>query len=364
MFFNKFFLYLNRNFTQSVIYIGVLILCCTFIISVFDILNNFKSIIIPFKTIILLAFLKLPFLIGEIFPLIIFISILFTFDKLARSNELVIFLTSGINIWRVIYPVILTSFILGFLFLIVMQPISANFLNKFEYLSRKLKNNSQSSFLVAEDGLFIMETIGNENRVYTSKYVTPTESSFHNFTMIVLNKKNDFQRKIESGKAIFQKGRITLDDNILVTDKTGNEITLGDNIISTNLNFKKILEKFTSPEKISIWKLASISYQLKNSGINSDKFVNYYYKLLFRPFYIISIALVATCFINLNLRSNSNIRILAIGSIFGFLIHSFKEILTTFLISNGLSSPIAQFLPLLVLTTIAIGAIIQKFDSN
>lgn len=363
MILGKLLYYISKNFLTTLLLISSLIIACILVVSFFEMLNSVRGAIVPFLTILKVSFLKLPHLLGELLPLIIFISVLFTFDKFIKNHEMIIFLVSGINIWRIIFPVLLISLFLSISYITILQPISSSLLNKSETLKRKASNND-TSVLVAKNGLYIFEKIDNSSRVYTANFIVPGESALHNFSVIFLNDKHDFLKKIEAEKAILNNGYMKFEGKMFASDQNGNPIDIKNKIIKTKIDIKTLVNKFTTPEKISFWKLSAISSKLNSSGINSDKYINYYYKLLFNPFYIISIVLLALCFLNLNTRSNSTIKLVGTSSIIGFTIHSFKEILTSFLIANEISSPIAQFIPTIILISIAVSVIFQKFESN
>jgi lipopolysaccharide export system permease protein len=343
--------------------ISLLICTCIFCVSFFDILNKIRSSIVPFIQILFMAFLKLPYLISELFPLIIFISLLFMLDRMSKSNELIILFSSGISIWKLITPVLSITFLLSIIFVTIWQPIASVMLNKQEFMISKADKGTQNSMLISGSGLYIHESLNAENRVYTAKNISPSNFTFNEITILILDKKNQLIKKIEADKASLEKNIFELSGSILVTNKFGREIeTIQE--LKTKLDFKYILDKFSSPEKIPFWKLGSLSSHLENSGINADNFINYYYKLLFRPLYAIAVCFLACCFISLNNRTFSNVKLIGMGSIVGLLVHGFKEIFSAYLIANNFSSSVAQIMPLLIIASFSAMIIFHKFENN
>lgn len=357
-------LYLLKNFITSLLTVTSLILLCIFFVSIFDILNKFRNNIVPFSTILKLALFKLPYLLQELFPFAIFISLLFFFDKLVKNNEIIILFISGFSIWKLLIPIISFVLIISISFITIVQPFGARMLTKQENLAYKAEQGGKRSILVANNGLFLFESRETENRIYTAKSISSEKSTFNDITIIILNQKNKFIKKIESQNAKMQGGKILLDSAAYCTNYKGEDIDCSNKVLDTSLDFKYILSRFSSPENISFWKLGALANNLIKSGIGAEKFVNYYYKLFFRPLYIVSIIFLACCFIRLNNRVHSPFRLIGIGSVIGFIVHSFKEIFSTFLIVNQFSNSVAQLLPVVVLFLISITIIIAKFENN
>jgi len=236
-------------------------------------------------------------------------------------------------------------------------------LNKQEFMISKVEKGHSNSMLISGSGLYIHESVAGENRVYTAKNISPSNFTFNDITILILDQKNNLLKKIESDKAVLEKNTFELSGKILVTNKFGEEI---DNVekLKTLLDFKYILDKFSSPEKIPFWKLGSLASHLESSGINADNFTNYYYKLIFRPIYAIAVCFLACCFISLNNRKLSNVKLIGVGSIVGLMVHGFKEIFSSYLIANNFSSSVAQILPLIIIASASAMIIFHKFENN
>jgi lipopolysaccharide export system permease protein len=77
------------------------------IIDLFDHLNKFLDAQMPLIGYILYYTLKTPEIISQIFPLVVFMALLFTLGGLTKYNEIVAMLTAGISLFRISAPLII-----------------------------------------------------------------------------------------------------------------------------------------------------------------------------------------------------------------------------------------------------------------
>jgi len=337
---------------------------CIFFANIFDIMNRTKTSIIPFFSITNLALLKIPFLVNELLPIAILIACLSFFEKFSKRNELIIMFSDGISVWKFIQPLIVFSALIGLISLFLFQPLAAYCLSAEKFLENKIaKIKTINTVSLSDGGLYISEYIDNQHRIYSAKTIAPETFSMSNVTILFLNDDGHFINRIDAKLATLKNKKFDLPLGGSEIDVSGKSVSHTFMSFNTNLDFENILDRFSSPDNISFWKLGNLSHQLINSGINADKFVSYYYKLLFRPIYIVSVILVASCFINLNPRGRIGIRVLGLGAIVGLITHSFREILTAYLISNDSGYVIAQLVPSIIIIVVSITLIVHKFET-
>ncbi len=357
------FIYLARNFLLSLSITICLISSCIFFANIFDILNRLKATIVPLSVIGKLAFLKMPYLINETLPISILISILFFSYKLSRRNELIILFSDGISIWKFLQPIFFITLLLSVISIAIMQPISAYLLTKQEILEKKITNQRiVNSISIADGGLYISENIDDESRIYITKSLSPETSSLLGITIISLDKNYNFIKRIDSPIAILNNKKLELFQGAIEIDQEGEAKYYPYIVLDTNLDFKYIIDRFSSPENIAFWELGNLAKKLTESGINADKFIFHYYKLLFKPIYILSLIFIAACFIRLNPRNVVGVKMVGSAVIVALIIHSFKEVMTAFLFANNFSFALAQLIPIIIIITLSTSMLLHKFE--
>ena len=107
------------------------------------------------------SILKYPSLINEILPFATIVSISFLFRNLINNNELIAMRNIGYSIFNIFFPIALSVFLIGILFLVIVNPLSANFETKFKKI---LNNENQSlySIKITKKQMWIKNKI-NEN---------------------------------------------------------------------------------------------------------------------------------------------------------------------------------------------------------
>ncbi|HQO10437.1 MAG TPA: LPS export ABC transporter permease LptG [Clostridiales bacterium] len=100
-------------------FIGILIMAMAamimvyIIIDLFDHLNKFLDAKMPLIGYILYYTLKIPEIISQLFPVVVFMSLLFTLGGLNKYNEITAMMTSGISLMRISAPLIIFGILLS-----------------------------------------------------------------------------------------------------------------------------------------------------------------------------------------------------------------------------------------------------------
>ena len=123
---------LYRYVTHEIIkYIGIVLTTVVGIymaVDFFERIDNFLEAGLPVsRTLVYLAY-KVPFIVSQIFPVAILLSVLIVIGLMSKSNELIALKTSGISIYSLLKPVLVIGLISsGLLFLLseIIVPIAS-----------------------------------------------------------------------------------------------------------------------------------------------------------------------------------------------------------------------------------------------
>ena len=89
---------------------------------------------VPVGIVALMTLLKLPEIGFQLVPFAILFSAMFLFWKLTRTRELVVVRAYGVSAWQVLSPVIAAAAMIGVLQILVLNPMGAGMLGRFEQL--------------------------------------------------------------------------------------------------------------------------------------------------------------------------------------------------------------------------------------
>jgi lipopolysaccharide export system permease protein len=354
-------IYLSKSYIKYFTIVLLLITGMLVLSNVFDVLHKFKTIYIPSKLIWKLVLYKIPYLLGEISPLLSFISMLFFLRQLTKYNELVIILCSGTHIWKIfIVPVVIT-FLIGAIFVAVINPIGSYGLQKYEKLERSLINKKHSDFIVTKSGILFFEEYSGTNRVIQAESINLATKELKGITILFIDSNNSLLQRIDADKAILNNGNFQL---FKLTDNFNDGSQEYDNLtIPTNLSMNEFIGRFISPEMISVWNLKSYINKFTKFGLPITNYKVHYYKLLFKPLVMICLVVFASCFISLKQRTNSQATVLIRGLIWGFVVYSLLEVLVRILISKNIDPIFAILLPHFFLIFISNFAILHIHEA-
>jgi lipopolysaccharide export system permease protein len=347
--------YASRSFLKS---FGVVFLCLFAIIVLFDFVElqrraGVKEISLATK--MGMVFLRTPHFLEQVLPFVVFVAGLFTFWNMNRTNELIIFRSIGVSLWRLILPISLTAFALGCFNLTIFNPLSSAMLARSDKLERKYLSNLKDEIKVESTGIWLTEKVGQNQIIYRASQVDLKTLEFKNLNIIINSPQNKFIERIDAKTGQIQgnqfdlrEGWVTLAENVAqpFTQKT----------IETFLNRKKIERMNVYKNTLSFWRLPSYIAILKASGLNSLKYQTYWHSLIANAFWLGVMVLLAAAFSCRPLRQGKTILMIFIGLLMGFLLYFFKDI--TFALGSSGSLPpfIATWIPSLL--TLMVGAVL------
>jgi lipopolysaccharide export system permease protein len=334
-------------------FIFTLIVCASILAlsNAFDILQKFKGITLSSRLFWHFVLYKVPYLLNEIAPLLSFITMLFFVTRLTKYNELIIILGSGISLQRVLLIPIVAAGIIGILIVAVLNPIGTYGLHKYEYLEAKLTKKKHKSFLAVRNGVLVFEDYNNENKIISAKSLNIATGKFTEVTMLFVDPENNFLKRIDAENATLNQSNFYLNNVREINDVSTKKYS--EMVIPTNLTTEYFTHSLVLPEMISIWDLKNSINKFSSSGLAVLNYKVYYYKQLFKPLLMIGTVILASCFIKLNQRNNSQKKLFVYGVILGFIIYSMIEVISRILAYNGLEPLLAIMLPITLLILIS-----------
>ncbi|AAU04213.1 LptF/LptG family permease [Rickettsia typhi] len=340
-------LYLTKLYSKCFFIILFLLIVLLIISNIFDLLQKFKNIYVPFSFFWRFILYKIPYLLTQVSSLISFTSMLFFLRNLTKSNELIAILSSGIHIWQVLIIPCIVTLILGIICTTLLNPISTIGLQKYAILEAKLTKKALSGGLISESGLLFFESLNEHNQIIQTQFIDVAEQKLNNITILFIDNNNSFLKRIDALYGIIKNKKLYLNRvKVSMKDETKSYNNL---TIQTNLSINSLVNKFMRPEMVSIWALPKLINELLNSGLSAINYQIYYYKQLFKPIMMMATVILASCFISLKQRCNAQEKILILGLFSGFIAYSLSEILLKILTYNNLSLIAAILLPSLLI---------------
>jgi lipopolysaccharide export system permease protein len=120
--------YVLKKFFITLLFALATMIMIYVVIDLFDHLNKFLDAKMPLMGYIVLYTLKIPEIISQIFPIVSFMSLLFTLGNLSKYQETVAMMSSGISLTRIAIPFIIAGIFLSafhFYFSEIVLPIAS-----------------------------------------------------------------------------------------------------------------------------------------------------------------------------------------------------------------------------------------------
>ncbi|MCP5369460.1 MAG: LptF/LptG family permease [Rickettsiaceae bacterium] len=351
-------LYLSRLFTKIFILVSFLVLIVIMIAVSFEILYVFKNHYLAMKEFWLLVIYKIPHIFNEVMLLISLVTTTLFVQMIVRNNELLIIISSGITINKVLVISSFLSLIFGIFIVSINGSLAPYFLNRYHNLESKIFNNKNLNLMVSQTGIFFSEQFGQEKRIVQVRSIDIEKSTLEDLTILITNLENDFIERIDSKEAILESGfykikNVTINSSYQ-THGTHSTYYLKNLRLPTNLQIENLKDRFYPPKMIKLWDLPKIIKKFRKSGLVITQYQLYYYKQLLQPLGMVAMSLIAYCFINLNLRDQINNYMFIASLMIGLIIFFLKGILVQFLAYNGFMPLIANVIPIITIILLTI----------
>lgn len=359
--FSQLFRYACKNFLTS---FTVAFLCLFSIILLFDfaeIERRTSSKEVSFFMKLNMVFLRAPHFIEQILPFLVFIAAIFVFWRMNRSNELIIFRSTGISLWRLILPISLTALLIGFVDLTAFNPLAVAMQKRYDKLIRSVEMNESDDIKVSATGLWLSEKVGSNQAIYRADKIDLRKQELENVNVVLVSSRNEFLQRYDAKRASIKDGQLYLNDGwLLERDKPS--VRFQDVAIPTNLNQSKIKQLKISRGIYSFRELPSYIKLLKASGLSSRKYEMFWQSMLASAFWVGAMIVLAAAFSCRPYRQGKTLLLILLGVLIGFALYFFKDMTFAMGAAGALPTYISAWLPPII--TVMVGAVAVFYQED
>ncbi len=296
-------LYLIKLFVKKILTISLIAISLIFILSIFDEISFFKKADTGFFFPFLITILNTPATLFEVFPFIFLIATQFFFIELMDKNELEALKVYGLNNFKIIKLLFLTSMMLGLLLISIFY----HFSSKLQFLYFELKNSysSDNKYLavVTDNGLWIKDEI--DEKVYIINATKIEDYFIKNVTINEFNNNFELIQIMSSPKVdITNTEWIIFNPTISIGNKNINQKE--NKIIKSHFDHKKINRLFKNLTSLNIFELIKLKKDYNSLGYSTKQIESQLNGLLSFPIYLTLMSLFAAV-IMFNIKRNKPI---------------------------------------------------------
>lgn len=299
----------------------------------------------PFDKIVLYYVNFVVYFANLLFPIFLFLSVIWFTSKLASKTEIVAILSSGVSYTRFLRPYIIGATILSvFVFFMGMfvVPLSSKGYNEFsyEYLYKHRKVQETAN---------IFNQIGDYDCIYVSSY-EPDRLKGNNFTLEHFNKDDELEVKIVADNIRWiEKDSVYRLINYTKREinKEGGDKFLKGNRLDTIFQFKiKDLSQVSyAAETKNMFELQDfIKEQIRKGDANIGRFQLVQYRRWMLPVTVFVLTIIAVAVSSVKRRGGMGFN-LAFGILVAFTFVFFDKIFGTMAEQSGFSPLLAVLIP-------------------
>ncbi len=305
--------YLLRNFLKTFFIVVIIFYCFGLILNLFEEIEFFKNIDVDILTPLMLTSIFIPSMIITILPFIIFVSSMWFMMKIRNNKDLLTLKVFGYSNLKIFFILAIVSFILGWLILFIINPITSSLSKYYEKTKSNYSRDIDHLVTFNKNGLWIKENLQSKTRIISASKLS--QFDLINIKIFHLNKKSNLIEKIEAEKANIKNFEWNL-INVKIL-KPVNDILQEDSYetysIKSIYNFEKINSLFKNFNTMSFIDIITDYNSLLKNGYNLTFLNQSLHTMLSLPFYLFLMTALASIFTMSTLKKSDNFKLILIG---------------------------------------------------
>lgn len=314
-----------------------------------------------FDVIVTMGLLKLPEIGQEVFPFVVLFGAMYTFWRLTRTQELVVARASGISVWQFTFPVLAWAIIIGLILIMVLNPIFAAMLARFERMENRYLRGQTSSFVVGRSGLWLTQlTEEGAYRIHANS-VVPGTVEMRQVTVLLSTPANRLSARMDASSAVLTPGHWDLTE--VWYNKPGEPARfLARYRLPTELTEQRIQDSFAPPDTLSFWALPGFIDMLEKTGLSSVRHRLYWHKLLAQPAFYAAMVLLAAAFSLRQMRGGGTLTLVTGGIVSALVLFILKDVIMALGLSGAVPVLLAAWGPAGVTALLSMAALLHTED--
>ena len=244
--------------------------------------------------------LQAPEVLYQAFPLVLMLSSLVTFLRLARTSELVVMRAAGVSALRLIAVPGFAALLLATLAVAAVNPIVAATIRRGAEVEDGLRGRDASRLSFSKDGLWLRQADPEGQTVIQAARANPDGTRLSQVRLHRFDSTGGLYARIEAEGAALGDRVWTLDKATRWDrtpdgrfDKTVDAAALD---LPTALTREQILDSFSAPETVPFWELSGFIDQMEAAGFSGRRHRLFLQSELAKPALFTAMVLIGAAF--------------------------------------------------------------------
>jgi lipopolysaccharide export system permease protein len=353
--------YIIYEYIKSLFVVIAVMLSIILLINLLDEFNFFKSKKdLKFVFFIIFTILKIPNVLINLFPFIVLFSGIVFYLKIYNHNEVISLRVMGYSNIKIILIPALTSFVVGYVIVFLIVPLSSSMLKYYEEL-RSEYNETKNLVFVNETGIWILDKNENEKNIIRIQKISKDFSTLNQISIYNYDSSNNFIKRIDADEGIIKDKNWQLNKvHIISANKKNNkENYLNSYIYTSNININELKNMYKNTETTSLLDINKQMLILEDKGYSTIDLRIRYQKLISFPVYLLAMSILSGLMI-INLGKTSNYLKYGIyGVIVSIIIYFLNDLSITIAKSGLISVDFSVWIPIFLIILINLVGITQ-----
>ena len=175
----------------------------------FEKIDNFMEAGLPLSRIFVFLTFKIPFIIAQIIPVCILLSVITVFGLMTKNNELIALKSSGVNIYYLLKPIFIIGLILSLLLFFISEVIVPITMERANGIWLK-EVKKESAIISKEKNIWIK----GKRLITHITYYNPAEKAICGISINAFDEDFRLVRRIDAKKGLFKDGQWFLYETI------------------------------------------------------------------------------------------------------------------------------------------------------
>lgn len=320
--------YFARRFLWTFLSIFFIFVVLLGLIDLVDELQDFPDL--GFGDVLEIVLLKLPEANYEILPLIVILSAVALFVRVARSSELVVVRAAGRSALGTLVAPLTVAAMVGILSVTMFNPIVAASSKRYNDLINTYIGFGSDVLAISAEGLWLRQGTEDGQTVIHATRASSDVSALFDATFMSFSPDGQPQSRIAARKATLENGEWKLHGAKrwdLTPGGNPEAQSVAQDVMSlpSSLTQARIIESFGKPQYIPIWDLPRFIDQLEQAGFSARRYEMWFQMELARPLFLTALVLVAAAFTMRHTRlGNTGVAVLT-AVMLGFSLHYIRN---------------------------------------
>ena len=349
--------YLIKHFFKIIFNTILIFLSLGVILNLFEEIEFFKNLNLPFALPFILSISYVPTLIIELLPFIIFLSSMFYFLHLKSTKDLLSVKVFGYSNLRIILILAFFSFFIGVIALIVVNPITSILIKYYETEKALYSKDVDHLVSINKNGVWIKEIDEYGYKIINANKLE--KNVLKDVSIYVFKNNHKLLKRIESTTALIDSNPWQMKD-VYLYDVENSNLSFKENYEFTSSN---VLEKINSLYKnlntISFLNLVSNYSKLNKKGYSKkilDEKINRFIAL---PFFLFLMVVLAAIFTIGTLKDRQNFYYVLISILTCIIVYYFKDLSIALGKTERINLILSIWMPVLAIGLICSIGVIQ-----